>query len=71
MSAASDDDVMGIAIDANDPRATSARAMRYQVLRVRVVSTMGAHRNFQACGAKAAETTAPMASTPMPRSRAT
>ena len=71
VSAGSEDDVMGIVIEAKVPSATRVRAMRYQVLRFSVVSTMGAQRNFHACGAKAAATTAPIASTQIRRSRAT
>ncbi len=32
------------------PTAQSTTEMMYQVLRVSVVSTIGAHRNFQTCG---------------------
>ncbi len=62
---------MGIAIEAKVPSAMSTRPMPYQALRVSVVSTMGAQRNFHACGANAAATTPPMASTLIPRPRAT
>ena len=48
------------------PAEVSVVPMTYQRLRVRVVSTIGAHRNFQVCGRKESAMSSPICDTAMP-----